>query len=276
MFKLISDYNPTGDQPKAIEYLSNGINGTMSHLNIRPSVTSPCLKSGVWYEFYISIANVGGISNFEILERWADNFDVEYKDIEYQNNDVYNQVFGKFKLTSLPGISSYLNLQGVNFSFDINWSVDSSDVYNTAILYGFSISQEDQSGDILQAIKDHTAAMQDQWAKEDAAMAGGVNPGQSSVNDSLSQGIVDLDDFDDQIFSDFDSYKSDLDFGLSAWGEAASGISYIGNIFMIIWENSPNQVIVLSLMLGLCGLVLGRGARLARAAHRSDRGADDG
>ena len=26
MFKLISDYNPTGDQPKAIEYLSNGIN----------------------------------------------------------------------------------------------------------------------------------------------------------------------------------------------------------------------------------------------------------
>lgn len=26
MFKLISDYKPTGDQPKAIEYLSNGIN----------------------------------------------------------------------------------------------------------------------------------------------------------------------------------------------------------------------------------------------------------
>jgi len=25
MFKLISDYKPTGDQPQAIEYLSNGI-----------------------------------------------------------------------------------------------------------------------------------------------------------------------------------------------------------------------------------------------------------
>lgn len=25
MFKLVSDYTPTGDQPKAIEYLSNGI-----------------------------------------------------------------------------------------------------------------------------------------------------------------------------------------------------------------------------------------------------------
>ena len=25
MFKLVSNYNPTGDQPKAIEYLSNGI-----------------------------------------------------------------------------------------------------------------------------------------------------------------------------------------------------------------------------------------------------------
>ena len=26
MFKLHSEYMPTGDQPKAIEYLSNGIN----------------------------------------------------------------------------------------------------------------------------------------------------------------------------------------------------------------------------------------------------------
>lgn len=26
MFKLVSDYKPTGDQPKAIEYLSNGVN----------------------------------------------------------------------------------------------------------------------------------------------------------------------------------------------------------------------------------------------------------
>ena len=25
MFKLVSNYKPTGDQPKAIEYLSNGI-----------------------------------------------------------------------------------------------------------------------------------------------------------------------------------------------------------------------------------------------------------
>ena len=25
MFKLVSDYKPTGDQPQAIEYLSNGI-----------------------------------------------------------------------------------------------------------------------------------------------------------------------------------------------------------------------------------------------------------
>lgn len=26
MFKLVSEYKPTGDQPVAIEYLSNGIN----------------------------------------------------------------------------------------------------------------------------------------------------------------------------------------------------------------------------------------------------------
>ena len=26
MFKLVSDYKPTGDQPKAIDYLSKGVN----------------------------------------------------------------------------------------------------------------------------------------------------------------------------------------------------------------------------------------------------------
>ena len=149
-------------------------------------------------------------------------------------------------------------------------------VYYASLQTLTGFTKDSDSSDVKQAIDNQTAAMEDQWNKEDQAMAGGVNPGQSGVNDSISQGITDLDDFDNQIFADFDKYKSDLDFGLSAWSEAASGISYIGNIFMIIWDNSPNQVIVLSLMLGLCGLVLGRGARLSRAARRSDRGADDG
>lgn len=178
-----------------------------------------------------------------------------------------------------PDQDIVLNNSYLSFSFSSTYpSVDTYGInvnyFSLQALSGFT--RADDAQDVIDAIENQTDAMEDQWVKEDQAMAGGVNPGQSGVNDSISQGITDLDDFDNQIFADFDEYKSDLDFGLSAWGEAAAGISYIGNIFMIIWDNSPNQVIVLSLMLGLCCLVLGRGAKLARAARRSDRGADDG
>lgn len=177
-----------------------------------------------------------------------------------------------------PNEDVNLNSAYITFALDkvyptLDYALSVS-AFSIQTLTGFT--RADDAQDVIDAIENQTDSMEDQWAKEDQAMAGGVNPSQSGVNDSISQGIIDLDDFDNQIFADFDKYKADLDFGLSAWGEAAAGISYIGNIFMIIWNNSPNQVIVLSLMLGLCGLVLGRGARLARAARRSDRGADDG
>lgn len=164
------------------------------------------------------------------------------------NSDIYNY-------------SEYTARGMTTFTFDVSFPQSTSPDY-LAILGEF-----DLQGYVQLSV----------YPSDSAQFNLAVNPDQGQVNDSIGSAVSDLDDFDNQIFADFDKYKSDLDFGLSAWGEAAAGISYIGNIFMIIWDNSPNQVIVLSLMLGLCCLVLGRGAKLARAARRSDRGgADDG
>lgn len=132
------------------------------------------------------------------------------------------------------------------------------------------------SDSILEAILAQTGDMHDQWQKEDEAYASGVNPGQSGVNDEVQQGIGQLDDFDSEIFQNVADYTSQLDFGLDDWGEAAAGITYIGSIFLMIWNNSPTQVVVLSLMIGLCILLLGRGARVAGAVRRSHRDDDGG
>ena len=80
-----------------------------------------------------------------------------------------------------------------------------------------------------------------------------------------------LEDFDDQTFGDLNDGLGNLDFGMSGFGEVASGIAYITGIFMIIWNGIPNQIIVVALMLGLVTLVLGRGARLASAVDRANR-----
>lgn len=132
------------------------------------------------------------------------------------------------------------------------------------------------SDSILQAILAQTGDMHEQWQKEDDAYASGVNPGQSGVNDQVQEGIGQLDGFDSEIFQNVSDYTSQLDFGLDNWAEAAAGITYIGSIFLKIWNNSPTQVIILSLMIGLCILLLGRGARVAGAIRRSHRDDDGG
>lgn len=104
----------------------------------------------------------------------------------------------------------------------------------------------------------------------DAAYSGAVNPGQDAANQQLQDSVGQLEDFDNKIFTDVSDYTSQLDFGLGDWSEAAAGISYIGSIFMLIWDNSPTQVIVLSLMVGLCLLILGRGPRVAGEVRRHE------
>lgn len=104
----------------------------------------------------------------------------------------------------------------------------------------------------------------------DAAYSGAVNPGQDAANQQLQDNVGQLENFDNKIFTDVSDYTSQLDFGLGDWSEAAAGISYIGSIFMLIWDNSPTQVIVLSLMVGLCLLILGRGPRVAGEVRRHE------
>ena len=97
---------------------------------------------------------------------------------------------------------------------------------------------------------------------------GAVNSGQAGANQEIQDNVGQLEDFDNKIFTDVSDYTAQLDFGLGDWSEAAAGISYIGSIFMLIWDNSPTQVIVLSLMVGLCLLILGRGPRVAGEVRR--------
>lgn len=103
----------------------------------------------------------------------------------------------------------------------------------------------------------------------DNAMSDSVNSGQAGATQQLQQAVNQTEQFEQQMFQDVSTYTSQLNFGLGDWAEAAAGISYIGSVFMLIWDNSPVQPIILSLMLGLCMLLLGRGARVADAASRS-------
>lgn len=149
-------------------------------------------------------------------------------------------------------------------------------------LQSFTISPYSSSAeDVVAAIENQTDEIinnnNQHWNDMDNDFQGSVNGGQAGANSEIAAGADALDEFDNQIFQSVDDYVADLDFGLTDWAAAASGISYIGSVFLLIWENSPTQVIVLSLMLGLCILLLGRGARIAGAARRhSDRGGDDG
>lgn len=124
-------------------------------------------------------------------------------------------------------------------------------------------------------ISDVTAAINSSFEKTDSNMNQSVNQGQAAATDQLQSEIDKSEAFESQIFEDVNRYTKQLDFGLSDWGEAANGISYISSVFMIIWDNSPKQPIILSLMFGLCALLLGRGARLAgeirRSSERSER-----
>lgn len=122
----------------------------------------------------------------------------------------------------------------------------------------------------VQAVGPYSGSSSDFQEWLDNNYQGAVNPGQSGANQEIQDNVGQLEDFDNKIFTDVSDYTSQLDFGLGDWSEAAAGISYIGSIFMLIWDNSPTQVIVLSLMVGLCLLILGRGPRVAGEVRRHE------
>ena len=99
-----------------------------------------------------------------------------------------------------------------------------------------------------------------------------INPDQSGLVDDVDTAGLQQQQQEDQLWTNINSYKGDLTFNLDDWSEAAGGLSYVSGIFMQIWNNSPTQVIILSLMLGIAMLSIGRGVQ---AAVRVSRHRDD-
>lgn len=82
---------------------------------------------------------------------------------------------------------------------------------------------------------------------------------------------------EEDTWNNINSYKGDLDFSID-WSEVTSGLSYVSGIFMMIWDNSPTEIITLSLMLGIAMLGIGRGVQAAVRVSRNfnRKGGGDG
>lgn len=151
------------------------------------------------------------------------------------------------------------------FNFTSLISINSSAKFTVSSLSVQYLGQYGESG-----TDDLVAAIQNQTQHYEDSFSGAVNSGQAGANQEIQDNVGQLEDFDNKIFTDVSDYTSQLDFGLGDWSEAAAGISYIGSIFMLVWDNSPTQVIILSLMVGLCLLILGRGPRVAGEVRRHE------
>ena len=109
-------------------------------------------------------------------------------------------------------------------------------------------------------------------ASDDAIASGAINPDQSGLVSDVDNAGQQQQAQEDQLWNNINSYKGDLTFNLDDWSEAAGGLSYVSGIFMQIWNNSPTQIIILSLMLGIAMLSIGRGVQAAVrvSRHRND------
>lgn len=111
-------------------------------------------------------------------------------------------------------------------------------------------------------------------APDDAIASGAINPDQSGLVSDVDNAGQQQQAQEEQLWTNINSYKGDLTFNLDDWSEAAGGLSYVSGIFMSIWNNSPTQIIVLSLMLGIAMLSIGRGAMAAVRVSRNRRDDD--
>lgn len=96
-----------------------------------------------------------------------------------------------------------------------------------------------------------------------------INPDQSGLVDDVDNAGQQQAQQEEKLWTNINSYKGDLTFNLDDWSEAAGGLSYVSGIFMSIWNNSPTQIIILSLMLGIAMLSIGRGVQTALSVSRN-------
>lgn len=111
-------------------------------------------------------------------------------------------------------------------------------------------------------------------ADDDFIAGEAVNPNQSGLVDDVDNAGQQQAQQEEQLWTNINSYKGELTFNLDDWSEAAGGLSYVAGVFMTIWNNSPTQVIILSLMLGIAMLSIGRGAMAAVRVSRNRRDDD--
>lgn len=110
---------------------------------------------------------------------------------------------------------------------------------------------------------------------EDNSLSSGINPDQSGKTDELNNIGGQQSGQENQLWQNINTYKSDISFSLDGWDDAAAGLSYVTSVFMLIWDNSPTQAIVLSLMLGIAMLSIGRGVSAAVRVSHNRRNKDD-
>lgn len=104
----------------------------------------------------------------------------------------------------------------------------------------------------------------------DAIAGDAYNPQQDIKNDELNDEANNQSQQEEQLWQNVNTYKSQLDFGLDSWSDAADGLDYVTDVYLLIWNNSPTQIITLSLMLGIGMLAIGRGVMAARRQAKDD------
>lgn len=106
-------------------------------------------------------------------------------------------------------------------------------------------------------------------APDDYVAGAALNPDQDQkTNDLIDAGNRQAGQ-ERQLWQNINNYKSNISFGLDGWDDAVNGLAYVTNIFMSIWDNAPTQPIVLSLMLGIAMLSIGRGVSAAVRVSRN-------
>lgn len=110
---------------------------------------------------------------------------------------------------------------------------------------------------------------------EDNSLSSGINSEQSGKTDELNNIGGQQSSQEGQLWQNINTYKSDISFSLDGWDDATAGLSYVTSVFMLIWDNSPTQAIVLSLMLGIAMLSIGRGVSAAVRVSHNRRNKDD-
>lgn len=100
-------------------------------------------------------------------------------------------------------------------------------------------------------------------ADSDYLAGNSLNPEQDGLSRSIDDAGRQQSQQESDMWQNINTYKSDISFGLDGWNEASNGLSYVTGVFMTVWNNSPTQPIVLSLMLGIAMLSIGRGVMAA-------------